>query len=83
MGSDKTEVWNVKLQRGLGISPEANKKALSTHARSGCIYLGQLFFPYLLYLGRVGYSNMALLPPLSCMHLTIYFLGLDVRPHRD
>ena len=30
MGSDKTEVWNVKRQRGLGISPEANQKALTT-----------------------------------------------------
>jgi hypothetical protein len=41
-----------------------------------------IFFPYLLYFGRVGYSNMALRAPLSCMHLSIYSLCLDARTQR-
>ena len=56
-------------------SPETNQKALTQHAHGtiGMYLLGQLliFFPYLLYFGRVGYSNMALRAPLSCMHLSI------------
>jgi hypothetical protein len=44
MGSDKTEVWNVTPQRGLGISPETNQKSIdNTHDRD-VFTLGIYFF---------------------------------------
>ena len=76
MGCDKTEVWNVKLQRGLGILPSPIKSSIDKTRTIG-MYLpwATVFFSYLLYFGRVGYSNMVLRAPY---HVCIYLFTPSV-----
>ena len=64
MGCDKTEVWNVKLQRGLGILPSPIKSIDTTRTIGMYLPWATVFFSYLLYFGRVWYSNMVLRAPL-------------------
>ena len=88
MGSDKTKVWNVKWQRGLWVSPEANQKALATHARSECIYLGQLFsftiivIPHTRRTWLLLWHGTTRAPIMYAFNYLLPF-GLDARSCRD
>ena len=84
MGCDKTEVWNVKLQRGLGILPSPIKSIDTTRTIGMYLPWATVFFFHTCYTSDAyGIVIWYFGPPLSCMHLSICTLGFDARSRRD